>query len=597
MSALAFSVASCQPDDFDKPNQANLALASMYEDAVNVNVTDSNYVFFSFDPAFAKGIMPVWNFNGSYVQAFKAQKFYAKAGDYSVELKIANANGLSDGSIVKNFHINRTVMTGFAGFKYDSEFNMWKGVKNDITYWYAPGWSQIDDPKTIEKDGSYTVSLGAATTDQWMAQMAFHNDLSTTADKHYDFSVILTSSNDHPGVTVKLCQEDNDNLYFFEERIPLKANTPLCFWKSDMEGIDLTKVKLVMDFGGNPAATDIDISNIVLKDHANDDGTVIPVIEEEVDNTVWVDPNSPENIWSKATFDYFFHYAPGWNKIDDPVVTANNGSYTLALNAATTDQWMCQFAMKTTNVSTSADKKYDFKATIVSNNDIKGVTVKLVMDGDDNVFFFADRVDIKANQEYVFKRTEMDGIDMERVNLFFDFGGNPAETEVTISDIILQEHKSISWDASADNNMWKSMTYSPFFHYAPGWNKIDDPALTENGNSYSLVLNAATFEQWQAQFAFKTNLSTSASKKYDFHAVISSNQDIKGVTVKLVMDGDDNTFYFADRVDVKAYEDLVFTKVAMDGIDMEKVNLFFDFGGNPAETEVTISDIILRVSE
>jgi hypothetical protein len=35
----------------------------------------------------------------------------------------------------------------------------------------------------------------------------------------------------------------------------------------------------------------------------------------------------------------------------------------------------------------------------------------------------------------------MDGIDMEKISLFFDFGGNPAGTEVTIKDIYFAEHK------------------------------------------------------------------------------------------------------------------------------------------------------------
>lgn len=47
-------------------------------------------------------------------------------------------------------------------------------------------------------------------------------------------------------------------------------------------------------------------------------------------------------------------------------------------------------------------------------------------------------------------------------------------------------------------------------------------------------------------------------------------------------------------MDLAAYVDNVFKMPAMDGIDMEKVNLVFDFGGNPADTEVTVSSIILK---
>ena len=38
-----------------------------------------------------------------------------------------------------------------------------------------------------------------------------------------------------------------------------------------------------------------------------------------------------------------------------------------------------------------------------------------------------------------YEMTGMDGIDADQVNLVFDFGGNPANTEVTVSEVILKE--------------------------------------------------------------------------------------------------------------------------------------------------------------
>ncbi|MBP5418478.1 MAG: hypothetical protein J6Y72_01505, partial [Bacteroidales bacterium] len=66
VSLIAAFVAACQPEEFDSPSEANLALASEYEDAITVNVTDSNYVYFSFDESRAKGIIPVWIIEGAY---------------------------------------------------------------------------------------------------------------------------------------------------------------------------------------------------------------------------------------------------------------------------------------------------------------------------------------------------------------------------------------------------------------------------------------------------------------------------------------------------------------------------------------------------
>lgn len=136
---------------------------------------------------------------------------------------------------------------------------------------------------------------------------------------------------------------------------------------------------------------------------------------------------------------------------------------------------------------------------------------------------------------------------------------------------------------------------SMFYYYAPGWAQIADPELVQNGsNDYTVTLPEATSDQWQAQMAFKTTMSSSADKRYDFYLVMTSTEDHPGVTVKLVKEGDDETFYFADRHPLKAYEEFVYKVPDMAGIDMASINLFFDFGGNVAGTEINIKDILFQ---
>ena len=127
-------------------------------------------------------------------------------------------------------------------------------------------------------------------------------------------------------------------------------------------------------------------------------------------------------------------------------------------------------------------------------------------------------------------------------------------------------------------------------------NLNDNSTVTANGNSYTIALPAATSDQWQAQVHFHSTMSSNSSTTYDFHCIISSTQDMGGVTVKLTKEGDDNTFYFAERVKVAAYEDYVFALTGMAGLDMDLINLVFDFGGNPDNTEVTISKVIFKES-
>lgn len=152
------------------------------------------------------------------------------------------------------------------------------------------------------------------------------------------------------------------------------------------------------------------------------------------------------------------------------------------------------------------------------------------------------------------------------------------------------------YDPAYEGNLWLScnvleMTY----YYAPGWTPIDNPGFEENGtNDYTITLPVATTDQWQAQVAFKTDMTSSADKNYDFYVVLNSTMDHPGVTIKLVLEGDDNTFYFADRHALTAYEDYVYKMPNMQGIDMSKINLFFDFGGCAENTVINIKDIIFQ---
>lgn len=441
---ICSGITACSPVEFDSPREDSIPNVSDYESSIFIEVDQStNYATFHFESK--QGVMPVWIIDGkTYSSAFTLSKYYRKAGEYSIDVKIANANGISDGVISKTFTINKTIMTGFAGFVYESDFNLWP--KAEITtpsFWYAPGWNQIADPSYTYSDGTYTVSLPEATTDTWQAQMLIGTNMSTVSTSTYDFSVILTSTKDHPNVMVKLVDATDDNIFYFAQTTKLVANEPICFWKSNMPGLDIANLKLVFDFGGNEAASIITMESIVLKDHANDDGTEIPVIDQ-IPEPIWVDVNSDENLWKGAVFTNSFFYAPGWSKIPDPELAIGQNNYILKLPEATFEQWQCQVMFITTNVSTEAASEYDFKLIMTSNNDVSNVTVKLCqaeVEGDTPVLFYSNSLNLVAGTDVEFKIKKNEGADISAAKLVFDFGGNPAGTEIVIKDIILQKHK------------------------------------------------------------------------------------------------------------------------------------------------------------
>lgn len=166
MLTLILNITACSPESFTSPNEAGIPVVSDYEDCIRIDVNqETNYVTFSFQGQ--KGVMPIWIIDGkNYSSSFNMTKYYRKAGDYSVEVKIANSNGVSDRAITRNFHIDKTIMTGFGGFDPESNFNIWRTATiSEPTFWYAPGWSQIADPAYSLVNGTYTVTLPEATSE------------------------------------------------------------------------------------------------------------------------------------------------------------------------------------------------------------------------------------------------------------------------------------------------------------------------------------------------------------------------------------------------------------------------------------------------
>ncbi len=441
---LITAFTACSPDSFSGIDENGIPVAENYADSVHVTVDQTtNTVYLQCNNA--PGLTHYWIINGTkYSTEVYDTLTYKKAGTYSVEVKFMNHNGVSNGSITKSFTINKD--TGFNGFVYDSKYNMWKnGVITGPTFWYAPGWSQITDPVCTTLDNGYKITLPTATTNQWMAQMKLSSDISTSSSKNYDFSIILTATKDLKSATVKLDDVTSDKIYYFQEQVDLTAGQSYCFYKSDMKGIDIANVELVLDFGGNSDNTDVTIENIVLKNHADDDGTVVP---EPVDNTDWAAFDSDLNLWkpvNAGAYTTSFYYAPNWAQIADPEFKDDkSGNYTLVFPTATYAQWQAQYKQVST-VALSMSETYDFQCTLTSSTDVKAATIKpcdTAANSDDN-YLFVKNVDLTAGEATVVKMSNVtcSKADMAGSQIVFDFGNNPDNTTVKISNIILQKHK------------------------------------------------------------------------------------------------------------------------------------------------------------
>ena len=543
---------------------------------------------------------------------FKVESISTKSADLVID----------NGEIAWHFTITSgAAEVKFNGFNYNHEANLWKPVDADgahsYSFFYAPGWTQIADPEVSCAGGKYTFSLPSATSEQWQAQCFIipTTDLPLSAATNYDFSCILNSSTDIKKVTLKLTDTTNDGNFLFTENVNLTAFEDYVFYLSDLPGIDAAAVKMVFDFGGNPDNTEISVSNIVLKDHAIDDGTVLPSVPEDpVAGPEEYKYDSEANLWkaADAAHSYSFFYAPSWSQLPDPEVENNGNEYLLKLPSATFAQWQAQFhIIPDSPVALESSKSYDFSVVLNSTTDIKAVTLKLTENGNDDNFLFTENVNLTAFEDYIFDLSDLPGIDAAAVKMVFDFGGNPDNTEVTIKRIVLKDHAindgTHKGGASGENpgggldtsgtDIWDNAKVSYTWWYSMAdWSGTLTPEISTISNGWKVVIPAGIGgSEWQGQTHFTLDAPASAAKKYDFCVTLNSSAACT-CTVKLAWEGNDkdHAFFYDGNVALSAYEDFQYIQSGVSpDADYDKLALFIDLGRTPAGAEVEIKDIHL----
>ncbi len=543
---------------------------------------------------------------------FKVESISTKSADLVID----------NGEIAWHFTITSgAAEVKFNGFNYNHEANLWKPVDaegaHSYSFFYAPGWTQIADPEVSCAGGKYTFSLPSATSEQWQAQCFIipTTDLPLSAATNYDFSCILNSSTDIKKVTLKLTDTTNDGNFLFTENVNLTAFEDYVFYLSDLPGIDAAAVKMVFDFGGNPDNTEISVSNIVLKDHAIDDGTVLPSVPEEpVAGPEEYKYDSEANLWkaADAAHSYSFFYAPSWSQLPNPEVENNGNEYLLKLPSATFAQWQAQFFIIPDNpVALESSKSYDFSVVLNSTTDIRAVTLKLTDVSSDDNFLFTENVNLTAFEDYIFDLSDLPGIDAAAVKMVFDFGGNPDNTEVTIKRIVLKDHAiddgTHKGGASGENpgggldtsgtDIWDNAKVSYTWWYSMAdWSGTLTPEISTISNGWKVVIPAGIGgSEWQGQTHFTLDAPASAAKKYDFCVTLNSSAACT-CTVKLAWEGNDtdHAFFYDGNVALSAYEDFQYIQSGVSpDADYDKLALFIDLGRTPAGAEVEIKDIHL----
>jgi len=613
-AAAALLSVGCVPE-YMEVDQTKVPQTADIEAVYEIN-NETNEVTFSITN---KEMVPVWVVENEIVNGRKTNKEYTgndltllfnERGEHTIHVKAYNAHGMSKGAKPVTFTLENYVPydKGLKGWDPAEDSNLWRNAdKSKTTFYYAPGWNQIDNPALEANGDDYVLTLPEATMEQWQAQMAFtYIGIQTTADKTYDFQVVLKSTTDLPGVTIKLTHADDDNTFYFADRHVLTANEEFLYQVVDIPGKDIPDLDLFFDFGGNPANTVVDIKQIVFSEHQENH-----TITKDEDSGIW-DADIDANLWKTAkkdNNDFYFASTDSWVQGDNATLEMQDMDFVVTMPAVMgTIQWQAQLKFLNLGIAAAADKTYDFQFVLKADADHPGTTIKLTDSANDNSFFFADKHVLAAGKEYVYQLADVAGIEMADMSLVFDFAGAAANSTVKVTDIIICEHmeehvvaaedpvKNTIFEYSAPENLWLGATkdYTIYYATTDQWTVLEPFAVTADDGQFSFTLGTETIAQWQAQFAIpSTGIATTAGKTYDFQAVLNLSEDHPGVTIKFT-DSTDSITYFDARHVVKAGSDYVFRAADLPGKDIADLKLVFDFGQNVAGTEVLIKDIIIQ---
>ena len=178
IAAVAMSLASCSPDDFQGVDENGLPVAADAKVTVDVDQT-TNQATFTLD---GKAVYPIWIMDWESSKPYSTQnglrKIFSKAGDYVLKYRVGNRNGFSQGIGKVTFHIDNSLvdMTKYTTLLSGKTWRIAKDVQGHIGCgepgtdglgWYsaAPNEKEAsglyDDELTFTTDGSYTYSPGA----------------------------------------------------------------------------------------------------------------------------------------------------------------------------------------------------------------------------------------------------------------------------------------------------------------------------------------------------------------------------------------------------------------------------------------------------
>ena len=644
IAALAVSAAACTPE-YPVPNASGLPQASNLDVTIEVD-QETNYVTFVMN---TKGVVPVWIFGDQKIDG-KAGKRYSytenavrlrfrEEGEHTVEVKAYNANGLSQGSLVKTFTMNNTYRDPFDPTPYikaisngESQDWVWNSTENghfgcgpvgDPKAWWsceANGKKGFlyDDVMTFDLEGKYTYDPGDG--QGYANKGSEYKTEYKTADEDYLFQTEKK--------TTKYSFENNWNDAGIEEIFLVMDSGSEMSYVPHKSIVEEPRYQ-VLETGTSSMKKKLQLMATVYTPD-NTDGIswyyeFVPkgsVVGEPdplfgLESKTWVLDNEsagymgcgPDFGNSGGWWSANPHDKDGFGVKDDEITFFANGKY--VFNPGEDGMVYCNWESgwrPDGYYSGDGSTDYDAPAELMESayvlgSDEVGDYIELpagVLYG----YIPKPQVLTETNRLYVKELTKnklfvvanFDGISWQ-----FIYRPKDGQVDPTPEPDPVEPLDPTNYDVNGDTNFWKAATLNVETWYSPGdWSGgiTPDYEVTAGNGIKVTIPEGVGGSEWMGQTKLKSGIASSSEKEYDFSVTLLANEDMT-VTIKLTNDPEESddihSFFYDGQVKLTAGEPLVYRKHNLkQSVSGDNVMLIFDFGRSPIGSTIEAKDIVFQ---